>query len=64
MLASALVLIQQTDATCPKGAEFRALYAKIITDKHEDSITKFGAILAQGGLFGNNATAILTAASF
>merc|ERR1740131_574054 len=48
LIASALVLIQQTEATCPKVKEFRALYAKVILDKHEDSIAKFGAILAQG----------------
>jgi hypothetical protein len=28
--------------------EFRALYAKVIVDKHEDVMSKFGAILAQG----------------
>lgn len=48
LLASALVLIQQTEATCPKVKDFRQLYAKVVTDKHEDSIAKFGAILAQG----------------
>ncbi|MPC15068.1 26S proteasome non-ATPase regulatory subunit 1 [Portunus trituberculatus] len=48
LIASALVLIQQTEATCPKVKDFRQLYAKVISDKHEDSIAKFGAILAQG----------------
>jgi 26S proteasome regulatory subunit N2 len=28
--------------------DFRALYAKVIVDKHEDVMAKFGAILAQG----------------
>jgi len=28
--------------------DFRALYAKVIVDKHEDVMSKFGAILAQG----------------
>ena len=48
LIASALVIIQQTEATCPKMKDFRQLYNKVITDKHEDSIAKFGAILAQG----------------
>merc|ERR1711973_982270 len=39
---------QQTEQTCPKVKDFRALYAKVITDKHEDVMAKFGAILAQG----------------
>merc|ERR1711881_712471 len=34
--------------TCPKVKDFRALYAKVISDKHEDVMAKFGAILAQG----------------
>eukprot|EP00096_Caligus_rogercresseyi_P009928 TRINITY_DN3477_c0_g1_i4.p1 TRINITY_DN3477_c0_g1~~TRINITY_DN3477_c0_g1_i4.p1 ORF type:complete len:967 (+),score=385.28 TRINITY_DN3477_c0_g1_i4:94-2994(+) len=48
LIASALILIQHTEATCPKVKDFRALYAKVIGDKHEDVMAKFGAILAQG----------------
>ncbi|MCL4127940.1 UNVERIFIED_CONTAM: hypothetical protein GTU68_019300 [Idotea baltica] len=48
LISSALVLIQQTESTCPKVKDFRQLYSKVIGDKHEDSIAKFGAILAQG----------------
>ena len=48
LIASALVLIQQTEVTCPKVKDFRALYSKVISDKHEDVMAKFGAILAQG----------------
>ncbi|KAI1290272.1 26S proteasome non-ATPase regulatory subunit 1 [Halotydeus destructor] len=48
LIASALVLIQQTESTCPKVKDFRALYAKVIADKHDDVMAKFGAILAQG----------------
>ena len=29
-------------------AHFRQLYSKIISDKHDDIMAKFGAILAQG----------------
>jgi 26S proteasome regulatory subunit N2 len=28
--------------------DFHALYAKVIVDKHEDVMAKYGAILAQG----------------
>jgi len=48
LLASAMVLIQQTEVTCPKVKEFRALYTKVLNDKHDDVMAKFGAILAQG----------------
>uniref|UniRef100_A0A8W7PML0 26S proteasome non-ATPase regulatory subunit 1 n=1 Tax=Anopheles coluzzii TaxID=1518534 RepID=A0A8W7PML0_ANOCL len=37
-----------TDQTCPKVTFFRQLYTQVITNKHEDVMAKFGAILAQG----------------
>lgn len=48
LVASALVLIQQTEVLNPKVKEFRQLYSKVISDKHEDVMAKFGAITAQG----------------
>jgi len=48
LIASALILIQQNEITCPKVTHFRQLYAKVISDKHEDVMAKYGAILAQG----------------
>lgn len=48
LIASAMILIQHTEQTCPKVKDFRTLYAKVIVDKHEDVMAKFGAILAQG----------------
>jgi len=68
LIASALIMVQHTEITCPKVKEFRALYAKVgtlkftgmqrflmiifllkvIADKHEDVMAKFGAILSQG----------------
>ncbi|XP_022093769.1 26S proteasome non-ATPase regulatory subunit 1-like [Acanthaster planci] len=48
LIASALVLIQHNENTCPKVTTFRNLYSKTISDKHEDVMAKFGAILAQG----------------
>lgn len=48
LIASAMVLIQHTEISCPKVKTFRDLYRKVINDKHEDVMAKFGAILAQG----------------
>lgn len=48
LIASALVLSQQNENTCPKVNHYRQLYAKVISDKHDDVMAKFGAILAQG----------------
>lgn len=48
LIASAMILIQQTEAVCPKVTYFRQLYAQVISNKHEDVMAKFGAILAQG----------------
>ena len=48
LIASAMIMIQHTEVTCPKVKEFRAMYAKIIADKHEDVMVKLGAIFAQG----------------
>lgn len=43
-----MILIQHTDQTSPKTTFFRSLYSEVITNKHEDVMAKFGAILAQG----------------
>ncbi|CAH1111422.1 unnamed protein product [Psylliodes chrysocephalus] len=48
LIASAMILIQQTEQTCPKVSFFRQTYASVISNKHEDVMAKFGAILAQG----------------
>lgn len=48
LIASAMILIQHTDQTCPKVSFFRQLYSEVISNKHEDVMAKFGAILAQG----------------
>merc|ERR1711963_1323894 len=48
LIASAMILVQHTEQTCPKVKHFRSMYSKVITDKHEDVMAKFGAILAQG----------------
>ncbi|CAF0731899.1 unnamed protein product [Rotaria sordida] len=48
LIASALICIQHTEATCPKVKMFREHYMKVISDKHDDIMAKFGAILAHG----------------
>ncbi|XP_066256919.1 26S proteasome non-ATPase regulatory subunit 1 [Euwallacea similis] len=48
LIASAMILIQQTEQTCPKVSFFRQTYSQVISNKHEDVMAKFGAILAQG----------------
>jgi len=48
LIASSMILIQHTEVTCPKVKTYRDLYKKVINDKHEDVMSKFGAILSQG----------------
>lgn len=47
-IALAMILIQQTEAQSPKVKEIRELFSKVVTDKHEDPMARFGASLAQG----------------
>ncbi|XP_062521379.1 26S proteasome non-ATPase regulatory subunit 1-like [Corticium candelabrum] len=47
-IASAMVLMQHTEAMTSKVKTFRDLYSKAISDKLEDIMARFGAILAQG----------------
>ncbi|KAI7851623.1 armadillo-type protein [Circinella umbellata] len=48
LISQAMILVQQTENTNSKVAGVRKLYEKIINDKHEDPMAKFGAALAQG----------------
>lgn len=48
LIAMAMVLLQTTEAREPRVASFRRLLEKIINDKHEETMSKMGAILAQG----------------
>ena len=54
-----MILIQHTDQTCPKVTFFRQLYSQVISSKHEDTMAKFGAILAQGIIDGGGRNATL-----
>lgn len=48
LIALSFVLIQHTASTCNNVVGFRKNIMKMITEKGEDTITKFGAIIAQG----------------
>ncbi|KAI5069483.1 hypothetical protein GOP47_0015784 [Adiantum capillus-veneris] len=48
LIAMAMVLIQTTEAREPRVGSFRRQLEKIILDKHEDTMSKMGAILATG----------------
>jgi 26S proteasome regulatory subunit N2 len=47
-ISLAMILVQQTDISSPSVASSRALFAKIISDKREDPMARFGASIAQG----------------
>ena len=46
-IAMAMVMMQQPNSH-PKSESTRKLFAKVIADKHEDVLGRFGAIMAQG----------------
>ena len=48
LIALAFVCVNQTESMIPKLKEITKLFTSIIGDKHEDSITKFGASIASG----------------
>lgn len=48
LLALAMVVMQESEGRNPKVAVIRAKIFKLITDKHVTTMTKMGAILAQG----------------
>lgn len=48
LIAMSMILIQATDKTYPKMTQLRQTFAGVIANKHEDSLSKFGAALAEG----------------
>eukprot|EP00252_Welwitschia_mirabilis_P004379 TRINITY_DN1472_c0_g1_i2.p1 TRINITY_DN1472_c0_g1~~TRINITY_DN1472_c0_g1_i2.p1 ORF type:complete len:997 (-),score=255.91 TRINITY_DN1472_c0_g1_i2:188-3178(-) len=48
LIAMAMVLIQANESQEPRVGSFRRQLEKIILDKHEDTMSKMGAILASG----------------
>ena len=48
-IASAMILMQHTELSSgDRSKKFRDLYKKMVEDKHEDHMGKYGAIVAQG----------------
>jgi 26S proteasome regulatory subunit N2 len=48
LIALAMIMVQQNEATNPKVATIRKQLAKVVGDRHEDAMAKFGAALALG----------------
>ncbi|KAI0320354.1 26S proteasome regulatory complex non-ATPase subcomplex Rpn2/Psmd1 subunit [Amylostereum chailletii] len=46
-IALGMVLVQQSEAVSPSITSTRALYTRIISNKHEDPMARFGAALGQ-----------------
>ena len=46
LMALYMIIIQQNEVMNPKVAAVRATLKKILTDRHEDAMTKFGCSLA------------------
>ena len=57
-IALAFVLIQQSEAQSPRSTAIREMFAKVVADKREDPVARFGATVAQGIIDagGRNAT--------
>ena len=62
MIALSMVMIQETEVRNPKVKDIRGIFEKVIKDKHEDVMAKFGAIIATSILDagGRNVTISLT----
>lgn len=48
LISLALILVQANDASAPKVASIRKQLQKIVGDRHEDAMAKFGCALALG----------------
>jgi 26S proteasome regulatory subunit N2 len=61
-ISLALILIQQSEAQAPRSTAIRELFAKVVGDKHDDPMARFGASIAQGivDAGGRNATVSLS----
>jgi 26S proteasome regulatory subunit N2 len=62
-ISLALVLIQQSEAQSPRSTSIRELFAKVVADKHEDPMARFGASIAQGIIDGGGRNATISLAT-
>jgi len=47
-IALGMILVEQSEASSPSIVPTRAKYTKVISDKHEDPMARFGAAIGQG----------------
>ncbi|TFK41267.1 armadillo-type protein [Crucibulum laeve] len=47
-IALGMILVEQSEASSPSLASTRAKYSKVVSDKHEDPMARFGAAIGQG----------------
>ncbi|KAH7910870.1 26S proteasome regulatory complex non-ATPase subcomplex Rpn2 Psmd1 subunit [Hygrophoropsis aurantiaca] len=47
-IALGMILVQQSEASSPSLSSTRAMYTKVVSDKHEDPMARFGAAIGQG----------------
>ena len=47
-IALGMILVEQSEAASPSFASTRAKYAKVVADKHEDAVARFGAAIGAG----------------
>lgn len=48
LIALSMIMVQQTEAMNPKVASIRKHLVKVVSDRHEDAMAKFGAAIALG----------------
>ena len=48
LISLAMIMVQQNEVMNPKVSEIRKTLKKVVGDRHEDAMTKFGAALALG----------------
>ncbi|KAF4469842.1 26s proteasome regulatory subunit n2 [Fusarium albosuccineum] len=48
LISLAMILVQQNEVMNPKVSSIRKILKKVVGDRHEDAMTKFGAALALG----------------
>ncbi|KAI9144268.1 armadillo-type protein [Paraphysoderma sedebokerense] len=48
LMSMAMILIQHNEVLSPKVAHIRKSYEKVVSNKHEEPLARFGAVLSQG----------------